>query len=101
MNSYSSVDNNKEHIEKLIRWLLDEVISAGGDGDGLWYSKFYSVKDIYPICEKINLEFKFPWNLKLEENSIHFENNQEHLIITNNLEYYNSSPSWQQVLIKY
>jgi hypothetical protein len=101
MNEYSSVDDNKDHIEKLLRWLVAEVISAGGDGDALWYSKFYSVKDIYPICEKINSEFKFPWELTLKDDTIHWSYYQEGLIITNNIEFYNSSPSWQQVLIKY
>jgi len=100
MNRYNSIDN-EEHIEKLIRWLIDEVVSAGGDGDGMWYSKYYSVKDIYPICEKINSEFKSPWELTLEDDTIHWSYYQESLIITNNLEHYNTSPSWQQVLIKY
>jgi hypothetical protein len=94
-------EHNKNHIKTLIKWLFDEVKSAGGDGDALWYSRYYSVKDIFPIVEEINNSLKFKWDLELKDNEIHWNYYQEGMIITNKEEHYNNSPSWQQVLLRY
>ena len=55
-------DGNRNHVKNLIKWIFDEVISAGGDGDALWYSRFFHVNDILPLVEEINLEHK--WNIE-------------------------------------
>lgn len=96
-------EESQKHILKLIGWLFDEVSSAGGDGDGLWYSKYYDVKDIYPLVEKFlqsDKSFKF-WALSADEKTIFASNHQEFLTITNDENLWNNAPSWQQVLIKY
>lgn len=102
MGKYLSIDDwSKKHIKNFLNFLLDEVVSSGGDGDALWYSRFYDIKDIYPIVEEVNKELNYSWKIKLEDDHINWGHHQEGIIITNNEEIYKNSPSWQQILIKY
>lgn len=74
-------------------------MSSGGDGDGLWYSKFYNVKDLHDIFKLLIPSF---WKTKwLDDNTVSYGDDEEWLIVTNNKELYESAPSWQQILIKY
>jgi hypothetical protein len=102
MKNYCNIDDsNREHIKELIRWLFAEVVSAGGDGDALWYSKYYDIKDILPLVVKINDEFKFKWQIDEHDDYIGIHREQEGITITNNVKRWDESPSWQQVMIKY
>ena len=96
-----SVNGKEDHLLKLIDFLYKDVLSAGGDGDALWYSRYYKVSDIYPLVEKYNKALKFPWKLELTDMDILWHDNQESLHITNNEQTYLQAPSWQQILIKY
>lgn len=99
---YCDVKSNKEHIINLIKWIYEEVISAGGDGDFLWYSRYYSVKDIYPLVEELNNTLNWKWKLKwLDDNSFILGESQESFLITNNEDLYKNAPIWQQGLLKY
>lgn len=91
----------KRHLTNLIAWLYDEVKSAGGDGDALWYSRYFYVKDIFPLVQEFNSGHKYPWQLALSDDRIDWWNGQESILITNNEELYKNAPSWQQVLLKY
>lgn len=86
------------HIKELINWLIAEVISAGGDGDALWYSRYYHVDEILPILQECKI---YDFSIDKKENSITVGQHQEWLIITNNQEDWNNAPSWQQVKIWY
>jgi hypothetical protein len=93
--------NDEEHLENLLRWLIDEVMSAGGDGDAIWYSKYSPVEFILPHVEKINKELKLNWRIdtrmaKDGANYIAWHCGQEALIITNSKEMWDNRPSWQQ-----
>ena len=100
MNNYCNIDDrNRDHIKNLITWLYEEVSSAGGDGDALWYSRYFHVDEIFPIVEELNVGFK--WNIKKEADYISIDENQEGMLITNNEKHWNESPSWQQVKIYY
>jgi hypothetical protein len=100
--NYCSIDEDqKKHLLKLIDFLYYEVLSAGGDGDALWYSKYYPVKDILPLIEEYNSKLKFKWEIKGDDKNIYWGESQEGMIITNDEEVYKKSPSWQQCLIKY
>ena len=100
MNNYCNIeDRDRDHIKNLITWLYDEVISAGGDGDALWYSQYFHVDEILPIVEELNAEFK--WNIKKEADYISIGKNQEGMLITNNDKHWNEAPIWQQVKIHY
>ena len=104
--NYCGIDaHTKKKLLALIDWLFNEVVDAGGDGDALWYSKFYDVKDIRPLIEEYQKDFchkwHIQWGLNGNGNTIHWSDNQEGIIITNNEDLYNNAPSYQQVLIKY
>lgn len=86
------------HIKELINWLIAEVISAGGDGDALWYSRYYHVDEILPILQECKI---YDFSIDKKENSIIVGQHQEWLIITNNQEDWNNAPSWQQIKIWY
>lgn len=102
MTPYCNINpERKEHLLKLIDFLHQEVLSACGDGDGLWYSKYYDIKDILPLVEEYNSKLKFPWKITVDAKTIHMDDNQESLMITNDEELYKNAPSWQQILIKY
>lgn len=100
--SYCSINNeNKKHLLKLIDWLFHEVKNSGGDGDALWYSKYYDVKDILVLIKEYNETLKYKWRVEFDENRklISWWDNQESMIITNNEEIYKSAPSWQQLIL--
>jgi hypothetical protein len=94
--------NNEKIVISFIQWLWDEVRSASGDGDAIWYSKFFNVKELFPLVEKFNKEQDYPFKeCKLEGDIIYWTDNQESIIITNNVELWNRKPDWQQVSIRW
>lgn len=102
--NYCNIDEDvKVHLLNLIDWIYKDVISAGGDGDALWYSEYYNVEDIFPLVEEYNNKLKLKWAISLDRKKklIYWGENQECILISNNIDHYNNSPSWQQVLIKY
>ncbi len=102
MKYCSPIDaDRKRHLLKLIGFLFDEVLNAGGDADAMWYSVYYDVEDLYPIIEEINSKLKFPWKLSLGGTGINWHDHQQGILITNDEEVYKNSPSWQQILIRY
>lgn len=95
-------DYSKQHITKLLNFLLDEVERAGGDGDALWYTRFYTLDDIQLLISVINNSLKFPWLVERQaDDMIYWGRDQEGVIITTNKQIYQDAPSWQQILIKY
>ena len=101
MNFCNITDDNKPHLKTLIKWLFDEVVSAGGDGDGIWYSKYYNAKDIKNlILEEKLLPIGFEIT-KDNDQSVSFGEGQEWLTITNDEEEFDRRPSWQQVSLIY
>ena len=102
--NYDTIDErNKDHIKILLKWLYDEVVSAGGDGDAIWYSLLYDVRQLLPIVEKLNKKVK--WQIELKEKQdgryIAWWNGQECILITNSETMWNQRPSWQQCCIQY
>lgn len=91
---------NSQHIKNLIKWLFEEVHSAGGDGDGIWYSKYFNVLDIEEFINSESLLPKY-WNFKIDNHRLVYSHHQECLIITNNEDDFTNRPPWQQVAIIY
>jgi hypothetical protein len=91
-------DDTKNHLRILIDWLVQEVGSAGGDGDAIWYSNFYWVNDILALVQEHNDKQKYKWQISFNEEKgrIFYGKNQEGLLITNNKEDFDNRPSWQQ-----
>jgi hypothetical protein len=99
MNKYCNIGAGDEHMISMIKWLTDEVMSAGGDGDGIWYSKLFNVKDIKSFIEVNNLLPKF-WAINIDnENAFSIGEGQEWLYITNKKEDFDARPFWQQVAL--
>lgn len=96
--SYCPIDEDtKTHLLKLIDFLYEEVRSASGDGDAIWYSIFYDIKEIFPIIEEFNSKQKYPWsNLELYDDDISWWNGQESILITNDKAKFDNRPNWQQ-----
>lgn len=99
--NYCDINKNKEHVTALIKWLIEEVMSSGGDGDGIWYSRTYSVAAIKELIETGKLVPKF-WRLEQDSaDSFSIGDGQEWLFITNNESHFTSRPDWQQVALVY
>jgi hypothetical protein len=90
----------KPHLINLLKVIFDEVLSAGGDGDAIWYSRFYNINEIKYLIEEFNAKQKFPWEIKIEEQTIHWGIDQEWAIITNDENLYNNAPPWIQFKLK-
>lgn len=109
-NKYFQINEwSKQHLEILIKWLVAEVCSASGDGDSLWYSKYYDIVDIYNLIEELQAQGKFDypngwkldWELELKNGTIVWGKDQEALVITNDRESFLNSPDWYQCKIQY
>jgi hypothetical protein len=97
---YVNIDDDytKNHLRILIDWLVNEVGSAGGDGDAIWYSEFYWVDDILALVQEHNDKQKYKWQISFDEEKgqIFYGERQEGLLITNSKEDFDNRPSWQQ-----
>lgn len=93
--------SSREHLMKLIDLLYNECASAGGDGDALWYSRYYRVTDILPLVKEYNSKLKFPSEIKIIDNNIHWGDNQEDIMITNNKDWFDTAPDWIQMKVIY
>lgn len=93
----------RSHLTRLIDWLVNEVISAGGDGDAIWYSQFYWANDLFELLKEYDSQTKGGWDISFDEKEgrIFYGKNQEGLLITNNKEDFDNRPSWQQCSICY
>lgn len=98
---YCNISENKEHIISIIKWLIEDVLSAGGDGDGIWCSKYYSIEDIKALIINEKLLPIGWWIQNRDANTFLIGEYQEWLMITNNLEIFNNRPIWQQVSLLY
>lgn len=97
----SNIKSDDRHLFNLIKWLIEEVRSMGGDGDGIWYTRNYHIDYIYNFIKENNLLPSY-WNIEIENNSyLYLGENQESLIITDDKKLFNSRPSWQQVAIEW
>jgi hypothetical protein len=93
-------DGHVGHIESLLRWIAQEVWSAGGDGDAIWISKYFSIEDILNIVNKMNeTEWDNWWEILGNGEEICLSHGQESIIITNNQDF--EVPSWSQCTIRW
>lgn len=93
----------KEHIRKLIDWLLSEVGSAGGDGDATWVVKNLDIFQLRRFVQDECLSNRGQryWSISdVEQNAEgrHFSlsNGQEWLKITTSE---SDIPSWSQCTV--
>ena len=85
----------KQHAINIINWLITEVLSSGGDGDGIWYTKYFTLESIEKLI-KSDIDTK---GLVMENRQTYLSlhNYEEALHITTDKEMFDNRPSWQQV----
>ncbi len=92
----------KEHIIKLIDLLYNEVISAGGDGDALWYTRFFDLNEIKTIVKEYNDTNNIKWQINEDRpGTFTWGKGEEAAIFTDDINEFNSSPDWIQMKIIY
>lgn len=80
--------------EKIIDLLYEHVISEGGDGDAIWYSRFAPIRDIIPLLESHGNSKFNGWTIERKDDHILWGIDQEWVIITDNRTFYDSQPEW-------
>lgn len=92
------------HIKNLLRWLVQEVLSASGDGDAFWFSEHYFIDNLFPLIQEVNNELNLKWKIDIYNrdggNYISWHEGQQCIIISNNEEQWNQRPDWTQCAIK-
>ena len=88
-----------EHLIALLKWLLDEVRSSGGDGDAFWLTKHYTIDSLYYLVDNyLNSIGNTYWTLEqTTKDDFMVWRNQEALIVSQDTEY--ELPSWAQCVI--
>lgn len=101
--SYCNIGEDKQHILKLIDFLYCEMLRSGGDGDAIWYSRFYDIKEILPLVHEYNdgLKYKMKVDFNEEKKLISWWDNQECVLITNNEAIFKNEPEWIQCKVYY
>lgn len=96
-------DKQKKHIFNLIDWLVQESLSSGGDGDAIWYSRFFTLEEILPILEEYNkVHPEYGWTIQnLDGRTVTYGQGQECIIITTNNNDWLTSPEWIQAKIRW
>lgn len=93
--------DKKQHIIKILDLLYEDCKRSGGDGDGLWYSRYYELKDILAILQEYNASLSHPFTIDTTNDTyILWGDNQEWIIITDSVEVYKDAPEWSQMVIK-
>jgi hypothetical protein len=95
----SEIKLGKELTENMLSLLSTAVLSEGGDGDALWYTRHFDVDDIYKSLQ----EYSGPkgWRIEVLVDAISWGTGEEWVVITNSEERFNSSPDWIQMKIQY
>ena len=99
-----SIPGSEGHLTALIKWLYEEALSAGGDGDAAWLTKYYRISDLFTLVEAFNnsLGDKKFWTVHMQGDSIiHWTHLEEGIYITSDEKFFNNLPDWYQVKIRY
>ena len=101
MDLNNPITGNKQHSINIVRWLLDEILASGGDGDGIWLSEYFSIQNIKEFILKEGL-LPHGWKIVSESgDTIVIGESQECLVITNSKKVFDERPEWQQVALVY
>ena len=105
-NEQNIVEIRNVHVVNLLRWLFNEVISAGGDGDAFWYTRYYNLEYISDIIKKLNVELQIEWSIEdcmdpQGRRYLSWGQNQEYIIITCDKEMWENRPFYTQCSIQW
>lgn len=91
-------DMHSRCLYKLVDYLFDEVMSAGGDGDAWLIISPDDYDECIQIAKKLNEIFKWPYNVReISELETIFSQGQEALTITKDPNY--EIPIWAQCVV--
>lgn len=108
---YSRIQDfwEKETFYYLLNFLFEGIRLSGGDGDGIWYSKYFWIDEIYKFIldhrSDNNLYLPSSWEVTLREKTethekhLYLGHGEEGLIITNSEQMFDNRPSWQEISI--
>lgn len=98
----TKITPDKNHIFTLLSFLHSEVMSSGGDGDALWYTKLYDLNDIFELVKEFNELNSIGWEIHHQEtNQILWGKDQEGVSIIDDKSYFDGAPDWYQIKIQY
>ena len=95
---------SRERIDSLLGVLHAEVVSSSGDGDAMWYTRYYKLDEIEELLHHYNEENNIGWEIEryeFNDRVILWGIDQEGVIITDDAEEFESSPDWIQMKIRY
>jgi len=92
---------NNNIYNKIIDLIFHSVISEGGDGDAVWLSKHTSITELFELINTYNLKNNTGWDIIKHENYLEWGIDQEFVLITNDIEFFDSQPSWITMIINY
>lgn len=104
MTNYLPIQNAETTsvINNLLHALHSQVISSGGDGDAVWYSRFFYVNDIKRLVYEYNQKLAYPWEIKIrDDKTFDWGNDQEWITITNDEEMFMKLPEWIELKLRY
>ena len=87
--------------EKILDLIFHSIISEGGDGDALWFSKHTSLDDLLINIEEYNQKNNTGWKIERKENCLSWGENQEFATITNDENFFNSQSNHIVLRINY
>jgi hypothetical protein len=95
----SKIKLNKRLTDNMLKLLSEAVLSEGGDGDALWYTRYFDIDDIKKSIE----EYEGPksWRIEVLADEISWGTGEEWVVITDSEERFNTAPDWIQMKIKY
>lgn len=93
---------NKDHIKHLIDFLYKEVLSAGGDGDALWYSKYFTLEELMECFQEYDDDNAVGWRFEdVTDDTFNWGIDQEWITVTTSSKLFIEGPDWQQIKIQY
>ena len=102
MGETKYIKPDKKIITKLLDFLYHNVVAEGGDGDVLWYSRYFKITDILIIIQEYDDALSIDWTVKINEHGIlQWGQGEEWISITNKKEVYDADPEWQTVKLKF
>jgi len=101
----AKIKPNKEHVTKLIDFIFHEVISSGGDGDAILYTRLFDLNEIIDIVKEYNEVNNIGWEINEDKSRgsriFSWGKYQEWVSITDSKTAFDQSPEWIQIKIIY
>lgn len=97
--------DEESHIKNLLKWLVQEVQSACGDGDAFWFTEHHNLDYLFSLINEVDNELNLKWLVDFHYTiddgwHISWHQGQQAITITNSQELWDKRPNWTQCAIK-